>query len=232
MIRLHYKSHKGLNWWPLCWIRQVIFIVLKMCEEKVAIFAWWIKLFMQAMKFCRLWLIRSSSHPIWCGNNLKRCESGCNLILVGLKPECRLLLAALPQHLLFSVSSRWFIIVSNYWFFFFTNLLWSSALAWGLISRFWRNIQKAAILQLLLQISVLFLACYRLFVCFFSVSISLFSPVFSCPSRSASQLLPSPNSDHIRRIIVSSFLSLPSESPTYWGDGGYSHLEDPEVAST
>ncbi|XP_042360393.1 zona pellucida sperm-binding protein 4-like [Plectropomus leopardus] len=52
-----------------------------------------------------------------------------------------------------------------------------------------------------------------------------------CPSRSDSQLLPSPLSDphHIRRIVISGFLSLPSESPSYMAEGGQSHLEDPEI---
>ncbi|XP_027141205.1 uncharacterized protein LOC104934371 isoform X2 [Larimichthys crocea] len=53
-----------------------------------------------------------------------------------------------------------------------------------------------------------------------------------CPSRGDSQLLPTPRSDnahHIRRIIISTFLSLPSQSPAYTANRGYSHLEDPEV---
>ncbi|XP_049417999.1 uncharacterized protein LOC125879895 [Epinephelus fuscoguttatus] len=52
-----------------------------------------------------------------------------------------------------------------------------------------------------------------------------------CPSRSDSQLLPSPHSDphHIRRILISGFLSLPSESPSYMTGGGQPHLEDPEI---
>lgn len=52
---------------------------------------------------------------------------------------------------------------------------------------------------------------------------------FSCPSRRAAQLLPSPNSHHIRRIIVSSFLSPFSESPTSF-DKDFPP-EDPEVQS-
>ncbi|KAG8006427.1 Zona pellucida sperm-binding protein 1, partial [Nibea albiflora] len=53
-----------------------------------------------------------------------------------------------------------------------------------------------------------------------------------CPSRGDSQLLPTPrsnNAHHIRRIIIATFLSLPSESPAYTANRGYSHLEDPEV---
>ncbi|XP_059205069.1 uncharacterized protein LOC131984182 [Centropristis striata] len=46
-----------------------------------------------------------------------------------------------------------------------------------------------------------------------------------------SQLLPSPRSDphHTRRILISGFLSLPSESPSYPAEGGSSHLYDPEI---
>ncbi|XP_039979867.1 uncharacterized protein LOC120788282 isoform X2 [Xiphias gladius] len=57
-------------------------------------------------------------------------------------------------------------------------------------------------------------------------------PIYDgCPSRVESQLLPSLRSDshHIRRVLISSFLSLPSESPTYMAKGGYSLLEDPEI---
>nr|XP_046271171.1 uncharacterized protein LOC124073179 isoform X2 [Scatophagus argus] len=49
-----------------------------------------------------------------------------------------------------------------------------------------------------------------------------------CPSQGFSQLLHSPRSDHIRRIIIYSFLSH-SESPIYVANRGYSHLEDPEI---
>lgn len=49
-----------------------------------------------------------------------------------------------------------------------------------------------------------------------------------CSSHSVLQLLPSPNSHHIRRIIVSSFLSLPPEGSPYTGKG-YSPLQDPEI---
>ncbi|KAM7386401.1 hypothetical protein PAMA_009154 [Pampus argenteus] len=49
-----------------------------------------------------------------------------------------------------------------------------------------------------------------------------------CPSRGDSQLLPSPPSHphHIRRIMISSFLSLSSSSDMAKGE--YTHLEDPE----
>ncbi|KAK9535525.1 hypothetical protein VZT92_007900 [Zoarces viviparus] len=52
-----------------------------------------------------------------------------------------------------------------------------------------------------------------------------------CPSRGDSEPLPSPRSDplHIRRFTISGFLSLHSESPPYMAEGGYSHLEDPEI---
>ncbi|XP_068574819.1 uncharacterized protein [Cebidichthys violaceus] len=52
-----------------------------------------------------------------------------------------------------------------------------------------------------------------------------------CPSRGDSEPLPSPRSDsnHIRRLAISAFLSLHSESPPYMAEGGYSHLEDPEI---
>ncbi|GAA6215539.1 uncharacterized protein LOC121198293 [Lates japonicus] len=57
-------------------------------------------------------------------------------------------------------------------------------------------------------------------------------PVYDgCPSLSDSQLLPTARSapHHIRRILISSFLSLPSESPSYMAKGEYSLLEDPEI---
>ncbi|XP_074511620.1 uncharacterized protein LOC141780341 [Sebastes fasciatus] len=52
-----------------------------------------------------------------------------------------------------------------------------------------------------------------------------------CPSPGDSQLLPSPNPDphHIRRIVISGFLSLPAESPSHMAEGGHAHLEDPEI---
>lgn len=55
------------------------------------------------------------------------------------------------------------------------------------------------------------------------------SHYFSCPSRRAAQLLPSPNSHHIRRIIVSSFLSPFSENPASFSKDF--PPEDPEVHS-
>ncbi|XP_029692796.1 uncharacterized protein isoform X1 [Takifugu rubripes] len=48
-----------------------------------------------------------------------------------------------------------------------------------------------------------------------------------CPSRRAAQLLPSPNSHHIQRIMVSSFLSPFSESPASF-DKDFPQ-EDPEI---
>ncbi|XP_029293321.1 uncharacterized protein LOC115012044 [Cottoperca gobio] len=57
-------------------------------------------------------------------------------------------------------------------------------------------------------------------------------PVYDgCPGRSDSQLLSSPRSDphHIQRIVISGFQALPSESPSYMAEGGYPHLEDPEI---
>ncbi|KAF0032394.1 hypothetical protein F2P81_014684 [Scophthalmus maximus] len=50
-----------------------------------------------------------------------------------------------------------------------------------------------------------------------------------CPSRYDSQLLPSPDPHHVRRIMISSFLSLPSQSPSYKAKGEYSLLDDPEI---
>ncbi|XP_040918239.1 uncharacterized protein LOC121198293 [Toxotes jaculatrix] len=52
-----------------------------------------------------------------------------------------------------------------------------------------------------------------------------------CPSGGDSQLLPSPrfNPHHIRKIIIPSFLSLPSESSSYMAKGGYSLMDDPEI---
>ncbi|XP_041827410.1 uncharacterized protein LOC121630922 [Melanotaenia boesemani] len=50
-----------------------------------------------------------------------------------------------------------------------------------------------------------------------------------CPSQGFSQLLPSPNIHHIRRIKITSFPRLPLESLTYVDPGGYSLLQDPEV---
>ncbi|XP_054463007.1 uncharacterized protein LOC129098077 [Anoplopoma fimbria] len=46
-----------------------------------------------------------------------------------------------------------------------------------------------------------------------------------------SQLLPSLHSGphHIRRFAISGFLPLHSESPSCTAEGGYSHLEDPEI---
>nr|XP_020480603.1 uncharacterized protein LOC109974640 isoform X2 [Monopterus albus] len=51
-----------------------------------------------------------------------------------------------------------------------------------------------------------------------------------CTSLDDPQLLPSPHSDphHIRRIVISSFLSLPSHSPWYLAGVGHAYL-DPEV---
>ncbi|XP_038550535.1 uncharacterized protein LOC119884114 isoform X3 [Micropterus salmoides] len=55
--------------------------------------------------------------------------------------------------------------------------------------------------------------------------------VFSCSSQGDSHQLPSPRSDRhdVRRINISSFLSLPSASPSSMAKGGYTHLEDPEI---
>ncbi|XP_076607872.1 zona pellucida sperm-binding protein 1-like [Chaetodon auriga] len=50
-----------------------------------------------------------------------------------------------------------------------------------------------------------------------------------CPSRGDSQLLPSPRSDHIQRIMISSFLLLPSENLIFLANTEHSHLEDPEI---
>ncbi|XP_035470119.2 uncharacterized protein LOC118288291 isoform X3 [Scophthalmus maximus] len=50
-----------------------------------------------------------------------------------------------------------------------------------------------------------------------------------CPSRYDSQLLPSPDPHHVRRIMISNFLSLPSQSPSYKAKGEYSLLDDPEI---
>lgn len=60
-------------------------------------------------------------------------------------------------------------------------------------------------------------------------SILLFSLLLSCASGGESWLLPSSHSDHIRRIVVSSFLPPPSDSPTAMAKGGWGHPEDPEV---
>ncbi|XP_068193933.1 zona pellucida sperm-binding protein 1-like [Antennarius striatus] len=50
-----------------------------------------------------------------------------------------------------------------------------------------------------------------------------------CSTQGDSQLLLSPHTDHIRRIIISSFLLLPSESPAYVADEGNWNLDDREV---
>ncbi|XP_051244266.1 uncharacterized protein LOC127356523 isoform X3 [Dicentrarchus labrax] len=50
-----------------------------------------------------------------------------------------------------------------------------------------------------------------------------------CPSKGDAQPLSSPRSLHIRRIMISTFLSLHVESPSYPAKGAYSHLEDPEI---
>ncbi|XP_029914095.1 uncharacterized protein LOC115363898 [Myripristis murdjan] len=55
-----------------------------------------------------------------------------------------------------------------------------------------------------------------------------------CPKHGDSQLLlpppPSPSHPHhIRRLAITSFLSLPTQSPSRQSHGGYSHLEDPEM---
>lgn len=67
-----------------------------------------------------------------------------------------------------------------------------------------------------------------------SETFCLTTVLFSCPSQRDLQLFPSLHSDshHIRRIAVSSFLSLPSESPSDTTKRGFFHLEDPEVPPT
>ncbi|XP_072225370.1 zona pellucida sperm-binding protein 1-like isoform X2 [Leuresthes tenuis] len=51
----------------------------------------------------------------------------------------------------------------------------------------------------------------------------------SCSSQGFSQLLPSPDTHHIRRIKITSFPSLPLESSTHTAHRGYSLLQDPEI---
>ncbi|CAB1432123.1 unnamed protein product [Pleuronectes platessa] len=50
-----------------------------------------------------------------------------------------------------------------------------------------------------------------------------------CPGRHDSQLLPSPEPQRTRRILISSFLFLPPHSPSYMAAGGLSLLGDPEI---
>ncbi|XP_034448948.1 uncharacterized protein LOC117766218 [Hippoglossus hippoglossus] len=50
-----------------------------------------------------------------------------------------------------------------------------------------------------------------------------------CPGRDESQLLPSPDPHRTRRIMISGFLFLPPQSPSYMAAGGHSLLGDPEI---
>ena len=65
---------------------------------------------------------------------------------------------------------------------------------------------------------------------FFSVvTCHLTTLLFSCPSHTDSQLLPSPHPNHIQRIMTSRFSSLHSQNPTDRSNERYTHLEDTEV---
>ncbi|XP_051797215.1 zona pellucida sperm-binding protein 1-like [Acanthochromis polyacanthus] len=61
------------------------------------------------------------------------------------------------------------------------------------------------------------------------VPYATWTPVYdSCSIQGVSQLLPSPNPHHIRRIVISTFLSVPLEGSPYNGRG-YPLLQDPEI---